>query len=402
MRRRAVAAALVALVSACASMVFATGGDPERRGAPAATDMDLVVRDVCGKSVAFLGEAPMHGYGKTIEFKVELVRRLIDECHYNAFLIESGTYDFLNIQKALSSGRPVTPAMLSAAIGGLWANREMEPLIPFLLEKAQQGIVTLGGLDDQLGRGTYAQLQMPADLVEYLPGEAKPRCLAVLQKHTLWQYTDDAPYGAQDHARIVDCLDRIGDGIATTSVREAPFRDLDLAAVASLKRLFARDVREGVPPGADVTQDLNDRDHSMFLNFRWWISTRKAIVWTATNHAAVDLSGVPGQERRTSLGAQVRETFKDTVFTLGFSAASGSYAMGRQPARALIDAPAASLEGRAFIGTDADTRYFTRRELRGLARIAARPLGATFTTAAWDRVLDGLIVFREERPPVAK
>src|SRR5712691_11871046 len=62
---------------------------------------DLVVHDLCGKRVAFLGEAPMHGFGKTLEFKVEVVRRLVDECHYNAFFIESGAYDFLNIQRVL-------------------------------------------------------------------------------------------------------------------------------------------------------------------------------------------------------------------------------------------------------------------------------------------------------------
>jgi len=36
----------------------------------------VVVRDLCGKSVAMLGESPLHGFGKTLEFKVELVRRL--------------------------------------------------------------------------------------------------------------------------------------------------------------------------------------------------------------------------------------------------------------------------------------------------------------------------------------
>src|ERR1019366_5320749 len=106
---------------------------------------DQVIHDLCGKRVAFLGEAPMHGFAKTLQFKVEVARRLVDECHYDAFFIESGAYDFLNIQKELKSGQTVTVPMIAAAIGGLWANREVEPLIPFLLDKAQHGVLVLGG-----------------------------------------------------------------------------------------------------------------------------------------------------------------------------------------------------------------------------------------------------------------
>src|SRR5438045_7929684 len=83
-----------------------------------AADQDRVVRDLWGKSVAMLGESPLHGFGKTLEFKVGLVRRLVDECHFNAFFIESGIYDFLNIQRRLKSGQEVTEPMVAAAIGG--------------------------------------------------------------------------------------------------------------------------------------------------------------------------------------------------------------------------------------------------------------------------------------------
>jgi erythromycin esterase-like protein len=130
-------------------------------------DADPVVHALCGKSVALLGESPVHGFGKTLEFKVKLDRRLVDECHFNAFFIEGGTYDFLNIQIRLKSGQEVTEQMVAAAIGGLWATREVQPLIPFLLDRAKAGRVILGGLDDQIGRGTYAQREMASDLVEY-------------------------------------------------------------------------------------------------------------------------------------------------------------------------------------------------------------------------------------------
>jgi erythromycin esterase-like protein len=362
---------------------------------PAIPDTDLVVHELCGKTVALLGEPPMHGYGKTIQFKVELVHRLIEECHYNAFFIESGIYDFLNIQKKLKSGQQITQAMIAAAIGGIWANREAKPLVSLLLEEAQRGAVTIGGLDDQIGRGTYAQQGMPLDLVEYLQGDAKTECLSILQKHTLWQYSNDSPYSPRDKALISGCLDKIGSGLSKTQLSDAPFREYDIAMIESLKRNFARDFPS--------IENVSARDQSMCLNFQWLTSRlpshSKVIVWAATTHLAKDLSGVPEHESVISLGSYIRRSFKDNSFVVGFSAYSGTYSIVRQPARPLSVAPAVSLEGQAFAANDSDTRYYNLNQLRKFRAIPGRPLGPDFKTANWDEVVDGLLVFREEHAP---
>lgn len=375
---------------------------PAEPGAPSASTVDQVVRDMCGKRIAFLGEAPMHGFGKTLEFKVELARRLVTECHYNAFFVESGAYDFVNIQRKRKAGQAVTQPMIAAAIGGLWAVREVEPLIPFLWEKAQSGALVLGGLDDQLGRGSYALQQMPADLVEYLEGEDKARCLAVFQRHTLWQYTEAAPYGPKDKALILDCLDKIEPRLSPP--RDRATHENDAVMIANLRRCFARDFPKEGPPGTDRNaQGINDRDRSMSMNFRWWMSRlparSKVIVWTATVHAAKSLKGVPKLEKMVSLGSYVQSEFKNDAFVLGISAYSGSYALGRQPVRQLPAAPADSIEGLAFAKGDSDTRYFNASQLRKFGAIPARPLSPDFRTASWGDVLDGLLVLREEHPP---
>jgi erythromycin esterase-like protein len=82
--------------------------DPGRQQSRLTSHPDRIVRELCGKSVATLGESPLHGFGRTLEFKAALVPRLIDECHYEAFFIESGIYDFLNILDRLKSGQEVT------------------------------------------------------------------------------------------------------------------------------------------------------------------------------------------------------------------------------------------------------------------------------------------------------
>jgi erythromycin esterase-like protein len=393
--RRPFELALVAICCAWLGGSLALGAGPAGGKTPGVSDTDLVVLELCGKRIALLGESPSHGYGRTLQFKVELVRRLVDECHYDAFFIESGIYDFLNIQKRLKSGQEVTESTIAAAIGGLWASREVEPLVSFLLENARTGKVVLGGLDDQLGRGSYAQLAMPSDLVQYLQGDAKTQCLAILEKHTLWQYDAQSPYAPKDKALILGCLDSVEAAISKTPSGDAPFREFDLAMVVSLKRSFARDFQP--------IQNPNAREESMYLNFRWLMSRlpahSKAIVWAATPHLAKDLRGVPGQERIVPLGSFIRREFKSQAFVLGFSAYSGSYTVVRQPVRQLTVAPGSSLEGQAFRNRDSDTRYFTLSQIRKLGPVPARPLGSEFQTAKWGEVLDGILLFREEHPP---
>src|SRR5579859_2865957 len=52
----------------------------------------------------------------------------------------------------------------------------------------------LAGVDDPLSRGSYAQRDIPGDLVQYLDGNARDECLSILQRFTLWQYSSDSPY----------------------------------------------------------------------------------------------------------------------------------------------------------------------------------------------------------------
>ncbi|HEV2349700.1 MAG TPA: erythromycin esterase family protein [Terriglobia bacterium] len=395
--------ALVLPLFVCAGVLLLAGRIEAASLATKIANAGPIVRQMCGKSIALIGESPMHGFGKTLEFKVELVRRLIDQCHYNALFIESGIYDYLNIQKQLKSGHAVTDSMIAAAIGGLWANKEVQPLIPFLRQRVRSGSLFLGGLDDQLGRGTWAQKEMPSHMVAYLPGDQKARCLAILQRYMLWQYTPEAPYGPHDKALILGCLDSIQARLSQTNTTDAPWRDYDAAMIASLKRYFERDFQD-VPAGMDEkTLWMNKRDRSMYQNFRWMLSQlpphSKVIVWAATVHAAKELTAVAGFESRVPFGYYIHRDFKSRAFALGFSAYSGSYAFVGQPVRQLSPAPPTSLESQSFAGRDSDTVYLSRSQLRKIGSISARPLGTSFTTARWDNVLDGLVIFRHEQAP---
>lgn len=375
-------------------------------GQSTSSAINPVLHALCGKQVAMLGESPVHGFGATLEFKAAVVRRLVDGCHYNAFFIESGTYDFIRIDRTLKSGQDVTDDMVTAAIGGIWHNREMQSLVPFLTERANVGRLMLGGLDDQLGAGTWASRGMADDLARDLNGDEKSRCLGILQRRLSWQYSDQAPYSPAEKAKVLGCLDEIEDGRSGAEKGREPSSSTygDKAMTDSLRRFLARDFTEDDPTKKyQEVRWYNDRDRSMYLNFKWLFSQlprhSKVIVWTATVHLAKDLSTVKGFEGRVPFGSSVERDFEDRAFALGFSAYSGEYAFVHQPIRQLDPAPASSLEGQAFAHGDSEMVYLSRKQLGKYGSLAARPLGINFETTDWDRILDGLVIIRKEHAP---
>jgi erythromycin esterase-like protein len=173
---------------------------------------------------------------------------------------------------------------------------------------------------------------------------------------------------------------------------------------ANLSRALAHEFPDSIPGGADArTYSFNARDRAMLLNFEWWLGRlpahSKVIVWTATVHAAKNLSRVHGYEQFAPMGPAIHQRFGRDAFVLAFSAKAGSYRFARQPERTLTVAADTTLEGRLFQSGDPDVHYLGGTELRRLGTIAARPLGPDFKATNWSDVIDGLVVFREERPP---
>ena len=333
-----------------------------------------LLNDTCGRQIVLLGESPTHGFGVSMRLKAQLVRTLVERCQFDAVFFESGVYDFLKIEADRGSGRPVDPAALTAAVGLLWKNADVAPLIPFLADRANRGHLLLGGLDDQLGRGTYAQHSMAADLVRPLDEDEKTTCLATLRKHTEWQYAADAPYSVSDRSRLLHCLDRIR--------AKLPRGDTaDLTMTDSLARLLARDFPAAT--GATLAaQQFNARDASMFHNFQFLMARlparSKVVVWTATVHAARDLSRVPGRDGSRPLGSLIAREYGTRLFSLGISAYSGTFARTGQPPATLPDAPAASIEAQAIAGAPGDVRYLTPHDLRERGVVPSRVMGTTF------------------------
>src|SRR3569623_80324 len=247
-----------------------------------------VVRDICPKRVAMLGEAT-HGDGATVAFKVALVRELIGKCHFNAVFFEASHYDFLEFSRRLQAGEPTSPDMIASAAGGLWKfDREFLPLMPFLYAEARAGRVALGGIDDQLGSAGsfYSHDTMPEELAGYLAEPRRAACRDLLRKRIYYQFPH---YGVAARQQLSQCVSEIETALAAMK-EPAGKPALHKEMLAGIERLLSRDLAENIP-------NISGRDRSMYLNFRWLARrlppNSKIIVWTATIHAAKDATADP-------------------------------------------------------------------------------------------------------------
>ena len=352
--------------------------------------MDAAVRDLCHRQIVMLGEAS-HGDGATFAFKAALIRRLVDECGFNAVLFESSHYDFIELMRRLRAHEPATPAMLSSSIGGIW-NRyaELTPLIQCLLARAQAGRLTLGGLDDQIGSaGAFFSLdEMPIRLTALLPADSRERCRELIHRRIYSGHPIEPPASTEMQAGLLSC---------TAQMLVAAANRDDAHLVQNMVQAFDRDL---VP---DAIRNRR-RDESMYRNLQWYAARlgprARFIIWAQNAHVARDATASPNFAGGGSLGAWVQRDYGRRAFALGFSAYGGAWrSVFSRADEPIAPAPLGTLEALAMTGTGLDRVYRDHAWLARIGRVPGRPFFYHEVPAAWARVFDGLVVFRAERAP---
>lgn len=356
--------------------------------------LDRAVRDLCRRQVVLLGEDANHGAGRTLEIKIELVKRLVERCGFGAVVFESSLYESLAYARALAGGNADEDRLLDAA-GQLWFwASEARPFAAWLHAQARTGRVRVGGMDIQpIGvnmRDTRAHLG--AQLSAMLDPERAAACRAVFDRHHGWRYGDADPFDDTEQTRLRDCVQAVH---AALEARGAGASPESVAIVRSYRRYL----------GMALDGDAAQREIGMFENLQWhrahWPKGTRVIVWCATVHAAKRLEGLAPDLK--PFGAYVHEADGDRAAAIGFTAMRGSYGLpgGTAAPRAMAPAGADALETRVLGADGPALRYLDRKRLSAYGTIAARPINyRTVHAAPWADVFDGMIVLREEKPIV--
>ena len=362
-------------------------------------EFNRVVADLCDKKVVLLGEDLHHGSGETLKVKTELVQTLVNRCGFTEIFFESQLYDFVDVKRKIGN-RTLTREDVANAIGGLWSTTvESQPLISFLFEKAVAGRVRLYGLDPQTGGATqlYSQRFLARDLSRYLRGARATECESELQRLFNYAFDEAHPYDESTKKRIKRCAIEIQE--ATES---AGFGSTDDGLMARNLRAHTELDYGNTPVMSDSF--FNSRDKAMFENFAWYVSRferpGKSIIWCATVHAAKELKQI--YANRHSLGDYIRRSYGEKSAVIAFSAIRGGYGRRSQPAVTLAAATVGSLEASALssIG-DNELRFLSHANLARAGVAKARAINYdSYFEANWSRIIDGLIILREERPPL--
>lgn len=358
-------------------------------------ELDSLVRDLCRRDIVLLGEDANHGGARTLEVKVELVRRLTARCGFGGVLFESQFYDLLDEAHAVEAGTASAQG-LADGIGPLWSRaREAQPLIRFLHRERIAGRLRVGGIDPQVGGidGHYSRERLGSTLAALLADDARRAdCATELERHNAWRYDEAQPFDDAARERLRTC----GEAIRAAAIARAETLDPETAAMAAA---YARYL------GMALDGDGDQRDLGMFELVQWhrarWPRGTKLIVWCATVHAARRLDGVAPAMR--SMGAHLHARHGERMAVVGFTALGGAFGSpgGRGPAIPLPRADETALETVALGEDGPELRYVDRKRLRRLGTIAARPIDYRKIHAApWVEYVDALVVLREERPVV--
>ncbi len=351
-------------------------------------ELDSIVTDICNKKIVLLGEDANHGSGKTMEVKIALIKRLIEECKFSAVFFESPVYEFLNFEHSVAKGSS-SKHQLAEAIGGLWSNaKPMTSFISYLHSRAIVGKVKLAGIDAQFGANQpFSQKKLPKRLSSYLGERKQKECEAELYQYLNWQYDKENPYDDATQERISSCVSVIKDRIHQHTSSDSEYI-IDKFMVDNFNQY--QQFSKG--------DYFNLRDKVMADNIDWHLSklpkNSKVIVWCATIHAAKTLS--PLSIDKIPVGLHLKESLKDQMASIGFSALSGSFGRSKSKIKNIKQTP---MELKALSKSTNEISYFDAKALDDLGEIEAQAIQYnSIKLANWSKILDGIIILRHEKP----
>ena len=344
-----------------------------------------VAAAVCDKQVVLLGELPSHGEARGFQAKAAIVRRLVEQCGFDAVLFEAPMYDFVGFQESVA-GKTAAQPQLDKAIGRFWWTRELAEWRAWLFRQAMERGLVVGGLDDQVSvTSEYARATLPGLVAASSPPNLAAECEAAVDRHLFWRYDAATPFEEPEKTRLQRCVRGAADSVVRAEGNHG-------SPVQAMLESFAGyvDRTRGAPAQPE-------RDEAMYRNALWHLgrlpAESKVVVWTATVHAARAQGGLSQQP----LGAKLAAQFSGRLGAIGFTAYGGWSSMAAQPRKQLADAPAGSLEEKATSGGVA-WAYLDTAALRSLGEKPSRLFGR-IATADWSKLFDGIVVIREEVAP---
>lgn len=367
------------------------------------SDLAPLRKTLEGVRLVQLGEQT-HGDGATFEAKVRLIKFLHREMGFGVVAFESGLYDCDKAWKHIRAGADAIAAA-RGAIFPLWSrSAQVTPLWRYISQQAtsEQPLV-LAGFDSQFtGRFSYQELIRELGQVTGKPETAK--LLAPVIKHG----PKKTPKKKRKQIR-----DAIASLTNATSGADAAFWKQLLRSIRAQAESQWEQEDGGLMATMSVASNAG-RDRQMAANLIWLANERypgkKIIVWGATMHLARNTPTLEEKgllfgrsrpyEKLRNMGHFVHQEFGKQVYTIGFLAREGKWALagGSRFSAPIEKAPKGSFAD-LFTRAGFELAFL---DLRGRAswgaEMVARPMGYAEMMGDWTNVVDGFFFTRKMTP----
>lgn len=395
------------------------------------TDLDGLRSKLAGVRIVLLGEAT-HGDGATFLAKTRLVEFLHREMGFDALIFESGFYDCWKAADMLTRGADARRSF-QRCVWPMWSARQELDALQDYVERARAGGAPLAvlGLDPDFVMEPSrdylaAELRVAVAAAGLAADAAVSELLSLVD--SLYAYLDRRSPRPSSEAveRFISTAQAVAQEMDTVSAPASVDRTYWVRVLENLVSHVRFRLRPaGQPPSRE---SIEMRDEQMARNLDWLMREglpgARVIVWTATLHAARNLSaltvlqdtqagpwGLSLQDlqdlqemyrTKQVMGDYLRQEYGDRMYAIGFTALGGTTAAGGLSGTPIGPPSDGSLEdllGRAGF----QYAYLNLRNLSTggtwLSReLTARPLGYGEMRAKWSAVLDGVFFIRTMTP----
>lgn len=342
-----------------------------------------IISLTCNKKILLFGEAS-HADGATLELKNKIIPRLVNECGYKAIVFEAPIYDFSKLSLITKPSEKYDRNLFLSAWGGMWNQyKEVSNFANFIATKSPKELKIFGMDIQNASRGAfYTIYKMPIELSNIIENiDERERCKKLLDVQNR-NWVDDAPIVKPAN----ECLEKIIKNLEGKKDENSKFlvsmakADMKANKYIELNPALLSDTRD-----TDMANNVIDFYEKMPKN-------SKIIVWTAAAHASYG-----GLYKGHSVGQILKEKYKNKVFSLGVSAASGKLAYHNDKIPEYINPKPNSLE--ANFDKNKDVTILNKKKLQEISEVEGQVLLAhEVKTQNWSKLFDAILILKEEHP----